>query len=186
MTRAAWTATATAIGVLAAVAVVVVVLGPLGDTSLRTAFSAPAVLIAGATAVAGLTLLDRPRLATLGALVLIAAPLFATAMLYGVWAFQGDGGNDAIRWAYTGLIWSLATLIVATQLLLARARSLSLVLAPAVAIATGVPAAFLTATLWSEGNHETRVKAFAAFGIIGFGGWLATPVLERASRRAQP
>jgi hypothetical protein len=184
MTRAAWAAIATAIGVAAGIAAVVVVLGPLGDTSLRTAFSAPAVLIAGATAVAGLALLDRSRLAPLGALVLIAAPLFAAAMLYGVWAFQGDGGTEAIRWAYTGLTWSLATLIVATQLLLARARRLPLVLAPAVAIATGIAAAFLTATLWSEGNHDARVKAFAAFGIIGFGGWLATPVLERVSRSA--
>jgi hypothetical protein len=183
MTRAAWAAIATAIGVAAVIAVVIVVLGPLGETSVRTAFSAPAIVIAGATAVAGLVLLDRPRLVLLGTLVLIAAPLFAAAMLYGVWAFEGDGQNDAIRWAYTGLIWSLAILVVATELLLARARSLQLALAPAVVMATGIAAAFLTATLWSEGNHEGRVKAFAAFGIVAFAGWLATPALDRALRR---
>ena len=183
MRRGAWTAIAAAIGIAAGIAVVIVVHGPLGDTSIRAAFSAVAVAIAGATAVAGLALLDRRRLQPFGTLVLLASPLFVAAMLYGVWAFVGDGDNDALRWAYTGLIWSIATLLVATELLLARARELQLTLAPVVASAAQVAAAFLTVTLWSKGGSETRVKAFAAFGIVAFAGWLATPVLERALRK---
>jgi hypothetical protein len=183
MTRAAWTAFAAAIGVAAGVAVAVVVLGPLGEISIRTAFSAVAVAVAGATAIAGLALLDRRRLEPFGALVLVASLLFLVAMLYGVWQFEGDGDNNAVRWAYTGLLWSVATLVVATELLFARARALQLTLVPAVASATQVAAAFLTATLWSDSGHETWVKAFAAFGIVAFACWLATPVLERALRR---
>ena len=91
-------------------------LGPLGETSIRTAFSAVAVAIAGACAVAGLALLDRPRLEAFGAVVLTVSPFLLAAMLYGAWAFEGDGGNDALRWAYTGVLWSVATLIVATEL----------------------------------------------------------------------
>jgi hypothetical protein len=184
MTRAAWTAIAAVIGVAAGIAVAIVVLGPLGETSLRTAFSAVAVAVAGSTAIAGLALLERSRLEPFGVLVLVASLLFVAAMLYGVWRFEGDGDNNAIRWAYTGLLWSVTTLVVATELLLARARALQLTLAPAVASAAQVAAAFLTATLWSDGGHETWVKAFAAFGIVAFACWLATPVLERALRRS--
>ncbi len=183
MTRALWSTVAAAIGVAAVVALAIVLLGPLGETSVRTAFSAVAVAIAGATAVAGLALLERRRLELFGALVLVASPLLLAAMLYGTWEFEGDGDNNALRWAYTGLIWSVATVVFATEILLARTRALQLTLAPAVASATQVAAAFLTATLWSESGDETRVKTFAAFGIVAFAGWLATPVLERALRR---
>ena len=115
--------------------------------------------------------------------MLTVSPFLLAAMLYGAWAFEGDGGNDALRWAYTGVVWSVATLVVSTELLLARARELQLTLVPLVASAVLVAAAFLTVTLWSDNGSDARIKAFAAFGIIAFAGWLATPVLERALRR---
>ena len=115
--------------------------------------------------------------------MLTVSPFLLAAMLYGAWAFEGDGGNDALRWAYTGVLWSVATLIVATELLLARARQLQLALVPLVGSAVSAAAFFLTVTLWSDTGSNARVKAFAAFGIIAFAGWLATPVLERALRR---
>ncbi len=130
---------------------------------------------------AGLELLDREVFRLVGVLVLLAAPFFAAAMLYAIWKFEGDGQQDILRWGWSGLGWTVASVVVSTEVLLARTRTLQVIVLPAVVIATVASAALFTLTIWGDG----RVKALSAFAIVAFAGWLATPALERASRPAR-
>jgi hypothetical protein len=181
---AGWLGIAAAIGIAATVAVVYVLDGRLNGTDGRISVSAVAVLLSGAAAVAALELFPRRPFTPLAALALLAVPFAATAMLYGLWSFEGDGDDEAkyFHWAYTGLTWTAASILATTAPLLVRNQRLARALAPAVVLATLLAAAFGTRTIWTNGRSDGVTRTFLAFAIVAIAGWLVTPALDRVGR----
>jgi hypothetical protein len=184
----AWLGIVAAIGIAANVALVYVLDGRLSGTDGRISVSAVALLLSGAAAVAALELFPRRPFAPLAAFALLAVPFAATAMLYGLWSFEGDGDDEAkyFHWAYTGLLWTAASILATTAPLLARNQRLARALAPAVMLATILAAAHGTRTIWTNGRSDGVTRAFLASAIVAFAVWLATPALDRARREPAP
>jgi hypothetical protein len=186
LARIFWVGAAAALVAAALVAVVAIVEGDFSDTDGRILVTLAAVLYAGATAVAGLSLVDRGIARPLGWIVAGAAPVGLALMGWGIWSFVFDGENEIpSKLAWSAVLALLVGLVAATSLLLARRRALVLLAAAAGAIAA-VATALSIVGIWTEPDSDAFVKFLAVLWILAVLAYFLVPVLQRFTAAGAP
>ena len=89
-----------------------------------------------------------------------------------------DGGGDAWRYGWTGVVLLIATLIAVTARLLAESGSLT-ALATIAGILAALAAALSAYAIWERDASENRGKALAVLWILTGAAYLLVPVLQR-------
>jgi hypothetical protein len=182
--RAVWVVTAAAVAGAAVAAIVTVLAGDPGDTEARSVFSLVAVFLCGCAAIAALHLIERRRLAVLGALVLIAAPVELFLLELGIWKgvfFDGES-SGYVKLVPSVLAWAIATIVLATLPLVADDRRVLGAAVPLVGACALVGATVASAMVWREVDSPGWFKTLAVLAILMVAGYLLTPVAERLAR----
>ena len=179
MRRIFWTGAAALLGVAALVALVALLRGEFTDTDFNILASLGITLGAGATALAGLALVERGDLVPLGwAAILVGLGGYVT-VLWDIWTEPWDDEATA-----TALLLMAVFLLAATSRLLLQRSSLE----PLV-LAHFVLSAFATTgtiwLIWDEGpTDDAFAKLLGAVWILAALAWALVPVLGRTSRAA--
>jgi hypothetical protein len=182
LVRTFWLGAAALLVVAALVAIVALLRGELTDTDARILLTLGALFITGATALAGLALVDSDRFTAVGWTAAALAPVEFTALVYWIWS--GSEGDDVTtRIGITALLLVVGQLAVVTQLLLlANRRLLPLVIATDALVAAAVGGAIVA--IWTEPDNTTWAKVLAAAWILAALGWFLLPVLQRYTAAA--
>ncbi len=174
LARAFWIGAAGILILAALVAVAAIVRGDFGDTDARILGTLFALLLAGATAVSGLALVERATLVPLGwATVALAAVGFLVIAL-SIWS---DGDVVGWEWAARSIVVLVALLLVSTQRLLLRIESL-LPLAAGTAVVAAL-ATLLTCIGIGADDADGLWQLTAVLWILTALGYLLLPVLQR-------
>ena len=175
--RVFWIGAAAILVLAALVALVAVLEGDFSDTDGRILGTLASLLLAGATLVAGLALVDRDG-ALLGRVTVVLAPPSFALLAYAIWDFVFDGGGDSWRYGWTGALVLVASLMAVTAQLLVRAPSLRALAGAAGAL--GVAAAALSIfAIWDRSPGDTMGRAIAVAWILAGLCYLLAPVLQR-------
>ena len=177
LARSFWIGAAAALVVAALIALAAVLRGDFSDTDGRILGTLAALLLAGGTLISGLVLVDRDD-ALLGRVAVVVAPLGFGLLAYAIWDFVFDGGGDAWRYGWTGVVLLIATLIAVTARLLAESGSLT-ALATIAGILAALAAALSAYAIWERDASENRGKALAVLWILTGAAYLLVPVLQR-------
>ncbi len=184
LSRIFWIGAAAILIAAALVALIAILRGEFSETDGRIIGTLAATLLAGATAISGLALVDRGARALGWLTVAISAPGFAL-LVYAIWDFVFEGDGDAWRWGWSGALALLAALVAATAQLLARNQR---VVALAW-LAGGLAAAASTASIaaiWRESPGDTEGKLIAALWILTALAYFLVPVLQRFTSAGVP
>ena len=187
MTRAArlsrpfWIGAAATLVVAALVAITAVVGGSFSDTDGKILLSLGVLLLAGATAFAGLSLQERGVARELGRVAVAIAAIGFILDLTAIWA-ESEG---LARSAGTASVAMLALLLATTNRLRVRDRRFVPLWGGATA-ALAVATALTTAAIWAEDAGSGLGKAIAAFWILSVLGWFLVPVLQRLAQTDAP
>jgi hypothetical protein len=176
LARIFWIGAAAILIAAALVAIAAIIRGEFSDTDGKICGTLGSLLLCGALAVSGLSLVERRLLPAFGWVSVVVATLGLVLLVTAIW--QEFDSETLSRWAGTALVLIVASLLVATSLLLLRGRAL-LVLVVAEAAALGVAALIVIAAIWSDDMSGGAAKADAVFWILGVLGWLLVPVLQR-------
>ena len=176
MRRLFWTGAATLLGVAALVSIVALVRGEFTDTDGRILASLGITLGAGATALAGLALIERKDFPALGTAAIAVGVGGYVTVLWDIWTEPWDDEATA-----TALLLMGVFLLAATSRLLLRRESHE----PLVG-AHLVLSAFATVgtvwLIWDEGpTGDTWAKVLGAAWILAALAWFLVPVLGRTS-----
>jgi len=177
LARTFWIGAAAALVVAALIALAAVLRGDFSETDGRILGTLAALLLASGTLASGLVLVDRDD-ALLGRVAVVAAPVGFALLAYAIWDFVFDGGGDAWRYGWTGVVVLVATLIAVTARLLAESTSLT-PLAMLAGILASLAAALSTYAIWDGSDSETMGKGLAVLWILTGVCYLLVPVLER-------
>ena len=177
LARTFWIGAAAALVVAALIALAAVLRGDFSDTDGRILGTLAALLLAGGTLISGLVLVDRDG-ALLGRVAVVVAPIGFGLLAYAIWDFVFDGGGDAWRYGWTGVVLLIATLIAVTARLLAESTSLT-PLAMVAGMLAGAAAALSTYAIWDRDASESMGKALAVIWILTGVCYLLVPILER-------
>lgn len=177
LARTFWIGAAAALVVAALIALAAVLRGDFSDTDGRILATLAALLLAGGTLVSGLVLVDRDD-ALLGRVAVVVAPLGFGLLAYAIWDFVFDGGGDAWRYGWTGVVLLIATLIAVTARLLAESASLT-PLATIAGILAALAAVLSSYAIWDRNASDSMGKALAVIWILTGATYLLVPVLER-------
>ena len=177
LARSFWIGAAAALVVAALIALAAVLRGDFSDTDGRILGTLAALLLAGGTLISGLVLVDRDD-ALLGRVAVVVAPLGFGLLAYAIWDFVFDGGGDAWRYGWTGVVLLIATLIAVTARLLAESGSLT-ALATIAGILAALAAALSAYAIWERDASENMGKALAVLWILTGAAYLLVPVLQR-------
>jgi len=177
LARTFWIGAAAALVVAALIAVAAVLRGDFSETDGRILGTLAALLLASGTLTSGLVLVDRDD-ALLGRVAVVAAPVGFALLAYAIWDFVFDGGGDAWRYGWTGVVVLVATLIAVTARLLAESTSLT-PLAMLAGILAGLAATLSTYAIWDGSDSETMGKGLAVLWILTGVCYLLVPVFER-------
>ncbi len=177
LARIFWLGAAALLVVAALVAIVALLRGELTDTDARILLTLGALFVTGATALAGLALVDSDRYATVGWVAAALAPVELATL--GYWIWSGTEGDDTLSKVGTTTLLLLAgqIAIVTQLLLLGNRRLLPLVIATDVLVVAAVGGAITT--IWTEPDNTTWAKVLAATWILAALGWFLLPVLQR-------
>ena len=181
LARAFWIGAAGVLILAALVAVTAVARGDFGDTDGRILGTLFLLLLAGATAVSGLALVDRAALAPLGWLAVAVAAVGFVIVATAIWS---DG--DAVRWEWAAraIVVLVAVLLVSTQRLLLRGAAL-LPLFVATAAAAALAALLTCAGIGADGA-DGLWQLTAILWILAGLGYLLLPVLQRFTAAGGP
>jgi len=177
LSRIFWIGAAAILVAAALVALVAVLRGDFSDTDGRILGTLAAALLTGSTLVAGLALLERDERVLGWAAVVVSVPAFA-AITFSIWDFAFDGGGDAWRWGWAGILASIAALVATTARLLARSPAL-VRLAWAAGTLAAAAAAVSYIAIWREDSGDTLGRALAVLWILAGLAFLLVPVLQR-------
>ena len=177
LARTFWIGAAAALVVAALIALAAVLRGDFSDTDGRILGTLAALLLAGGTLISGLVLVDRDD-ALLGRVAVVVAPVGFGLLAYAIWDFVFDGGGDAWRYGWTGVVVLVAALISVTARLLAESAAMT-PLATVAGVFAGLSAAVSAYAIWGRTDSESIGKALAALWILTGVCYLLVPVLER-------
>ena len=158
----------------ALVAIATVLTGRFGETEGDIFATLGATFVAGSTALAAIACLEcgSPVVGTAGAILAPAAFLLWTEE---IWARHHSSAYWKVLWL--ALIWTLATLLIATTRLMTPSPKLRRTLFPATAAAAVLTAAVAsTMTLRAKGDGW---QLFAVLLILAVLGEILTPILQR-------
>jgi hypothetical protein len=176
--RIFWIGAAAILVIAALVAIAAVVRGDFSETDGKILGTLGSLLLCGALAVSGLSLVERGLLPALGWGSVVTATVGFVLLVSAIWsAFESE---TLARSAGTALVAVVVALLVVTSLLLLRGRVL-LGLVAAEACALGIAGLIVVGAIWSDDMSEGAAKADAVFWILGVLAWLLIPVLQRFS-----
>ena len=179
LSRLFWIGAAATLVVAALVAITAVAGGGFSDTDGRILATLGVLLLAGATAFAGLSLVEHGVARDLGRITIAAAAVGFVVDLVAIWAESDNLG----RGAQTMSVAMFALLLGTTSRL--RVHDERFVPLWLGTLATLTVAAFLTAVaIWAEDAGSGLGKAIAAFWILSVLGWFLVPVLQRLAGTA--
>lgn len=180
LARIFWMGAAAILVAAALVALAAVLRGDFSDTDGRILMTLAVLLFTGSAALAGLALVDRGPARALGWTVVAAAPGCLALELWGIWkfAFDGEGGENATKLAWSAVLVLLAGLIAVTGQLLARRPAL-VGLAAVAGLLAALAAALSVLGMWTEPSGDGFVKALSALWILAALAYFLVPVLQR-------
>jgi hypothetical protein len=184
LSRIFWIGAAAIIVAAALVALTAVLRGDFSDTDGRILGTLGAALLGGATLISGLALVDRGGRALGWTTVAISVPGFAL-LVYAIWDFVFESGNDVWQLGWSGALALLAALMASTAQLLARTARIVRLAWVAGGLATAATVASIAA-IWSESPGETLGKLIAALWILAALAFFLVPVLQRFTSAAAP
>ena len=176
LARTFWIGAAGVLILAALVAMTAIVRGEFGDTDAKVLGTLFALLLAGATAISGLALVERPTLAWLGWLTVTVAGLAFLTVALAVWS-EGDAVHW--EWAARAIVIQVAFLLVVTQRLLLRVEAYRTLVAGTAA--TAALATLLTCVGIGQDNTDGLWQLTAILWILAVLGYLLLPVLQRFS-----
>ena len=180
LSRVFWIGAAAILIVAALIAVTAILRGDFGDTEAKILGTLLALLVAGATAISGLGLIERRTAAWLGGVAIAGAAVCFGLITAAIWdEFTNDTLGELAASAVPVL---LALLLLTTQRLLlrvARLRWLFYGTAVAAAVATGLT----FVAIWGDESSGIG-QAIAVFSIVTVLGYLLLPVLQRFTSAA--
>jgi hypothetical protein len=177
LARIFWMGAAAIVVAAALVALAAVIEGDFSDTDGRILGTLAATLLAGAAVVSGLALVERGGRLLGWSAIAVSAPCFAM-LVYSIWDFVFDGGEESWRWGWSGALTLLAALIAVTAQLLARTPRvvrLAWIAGALAAVASGVS----IAAIWMDSPGDTIGKTLAALWILTGLAYFLVPVLQR-------
>jgi hypothetical protein len=171
-----WVGAAAILIAAALVAIAAILRGGFSETDEKICGTLAVLLLCGALAVAGLSLVERRMVTAFGWGSVVVAALALALLVAAIW--QEFGSETLARWAGTALVLVVVCLLVATSLLLLRDGKLLVVVA-AEALALAIAALITIGGIWSDDLSAGAAKADAVFWILGVLGWILVPVLQR-------
>jgi hypothetical protein len=181
--RLFWIGAATILIAAALVAIGAILKGEFSDTDGKICGTLGSLLLCGALAVSGLSLVERRLVPAFGWASVGVAGVSLVLLVAVIWQEFDD--ETLSRWAGTALVLTVACLLVATSLLLLRGPAL-LVLVAGEALALAIASLIVIAAIWSDDMSGGAAKADAVFWILGVLGWLLVPILQRFGSAGAP
>jgi hypothetical protein len=177
MRRVFWIGAAALLGVAALVSIAALLRGDLTPRDTNILLTLAAALLAGSTALAGLTLVERRDATLLGWIVVATAGAGFCVLTWQVWT-----EFDSETWSLDTVTVLFAALMIATARLLDRGLGW---LFWGSASLTGVTAAVYVWAIHADPEGSGWEKLLGTLGILTVLGWFLVPVLGR-SRRDEP
>ena len=172
-----WIGAAAILVVAAVIAITAIVGGDFSTTDGKILLTLGMLLLAGATAFAGLALVERRVATGIGRASVAIAGVGFVLVLVTIWTES----DSLARPAGTAAIAIVAMLLATTNRLLIRDQRVIPLWGGTVAVL--VVATLLTATaIWAEDAGSGLGKAIAAFWILGVLGWFLVPVSQRLTK----
>lgn len=178
LARLFWIGAAAILVVAALISVIAVLSGGFSSTDGRILATLGSILLAGATAVAGLSLVERRQLVPLGWVAVGGAAVGFALLEASIW--HGFEGKTINRLAGTALLVLIELLLATTGRILLRGKRL-LPLYGAMLVLLSVAVLLTVVTIWSGADSSRMAKAITTFWILAVLGWLLVPVLQRFS-----
>lgn len=179
LSRIFWIGAAAILVVAALIGVAAVVGGNFSSTDGKILLTLGALLLAGATGFAGLSLVERNVATPLGRSSVVVAGCGFLLVLVAIWT----ASESLSRPAGTASVAMVALLLATTNRLRVRDQHLLPLWGGAVAVL--LVATLLTiSAIWVEDGGSGLAKAIAAFWILSVLGWLLVPVLQRLAKVA--
>jgi hypothetical protein len=174
--RVFWFAAAAALIVAAFISIAAILRGDISDTDWKILGTLGSLLLAGATAVAGLTLVEQRKLAGLGWSAVGSAAIGFVLLVAAVWdEFDREGLS---KLAASAAIVLPGLLLVTTGRVLLRSRGMLFVYGLMV-VAVSAAVLVSVGAVWDDDFGEGTGKAIAALWILAVVAWLLVPVIQR-------
>jgi hypothetical protein len=174
--RIFWISAAAILVVAALVAISALFRADFTETDGQVLLTLAALLLSSATAVAGLTLVER-GLSGAGVTAIVVGAVSFLFISASIW--EGFDDEFLAKVAGTSALVLIATLLIATQLLRHRGDLAVVVLLSSAALALAAIASSIG--LWQEHSSDDTWKVAGSLWIVGGVGWLLLPVLQRFS-----
>lgn len=180
LARVFWLGAAAILVAAALVSLVAIVKGGFSETDARILGTLGSLLYTGATALAGLALLERGKALLLAWAVLGLSAITFVLLTAAIWGIDEEG-NTAWRLATSGALYLVAGLVAATGLLLTSRPALQRL----ALVAGGLTAVAVSLTLvpiWRDDDPGgTLAKAMGVTWILAALAYFLGPVLQRWS-----
>jgi hypothetical protein len=180
LARAFWIGAAAVLVAAALVSVSAILRGDFGETDAKVLGTLLSLLVAGATVVTGLGLVERGVQPALGWIAVVGAVVCFALQAAAIW----DGFSDDVltKASTTSMALLLALLLVATQRTLLREERL-VKLFYATAAAAGLAVALTAVGIWTE--EGAFWQPVAVLSILAVLGYLLLPVAQHVTTGAQ-
>jgi hypothetical protein len=181
LSRVFWISAAAILIVGALIAVAAIVRGDFGDTEAKILGTLLALLVAGATGITGLALVERREAPTLGWTAVVGAALCFVLQAAAIWDEFSDDALTKLGTSSMAIL--LALLLIATQRALLREDRLAK-LFYATAASAGLATGLTVVGIWQEeGGYWQPVAVFSILAVLGY---FLLPVVQRLTASAAP
>jgi hypothetical protein len=177
LARAFWIGAAGILVLAALIGIAALLRSDFTETDGQIVLTLLTLLVASGTAVAGLTLVERGRLAPLGWGAAVLAVFCFALITATIW--EGFDSETLGKLGLTAALALVTALLGTTQLVLHRGRLVLLVAGTWLVLALAL--VLTVGGVWSEADDAGLWKAAGTFWILGLLGWLLLPVLQRFS-----
>lgn len=175
LSRIFWISAAAILVAAALVALAGVTRGRFGETDAKILLTLLVLLLAGATAISGLALIERRQLAPFAWTAIVLAGICFAGVTWAIWTTFED---ERMEWAARMIVLIIGLLIVATQRLMLRSPRLRLLFVATALATTGATLLTMVAIRGDSGGGGLWEPA-AVFWILTALGYLLLPVLQR-------
>lgn len=176
LSRLFWIGAAAILVAAALVGVGGILRGDFSETDAQILGTLFTLLLAGATAISGLALVERGALVPFGWTAAVLSVACFSVVAAAIWTeFNSDTLGE---WAGRSIVLLISLLLVSTQLLLLRVEALK-GLVGATAVTAGLATLFTAVAIGGDGGGDGLWQAAAIFWIFTALGYLLLPVLQR-------
>jgi hypothetical protein len=178
LARVFWIGAATILAVAALISVVAILGGGFSERDGRILATLGSLLLAGGTAVSGLSLVERRQAVPLGVGAVVGAIAGFMLMAASIW--DDFDSEHLARLAGSALVVLLGLLLATTGRSLLRESRLLLLYA-ATLIVLSIAVLLTVVAIWGNGGSGMG-KAIGTFWVLTALGWLMVPIAQRFSR----